>query len=162
MPGENGLTARFGKTFQARYLNPADGKSRYATLGYGLSSGAFLQLVDQDKFPSPGFTCQLVGGDLSFGTNHNSPHFVLTGPNTTRQYPASQSEPNVLQVPRLVVGTGSSGRIQSGDSAAPTTGFHNRGEIVWNNAPSAGGKIGWVCTTAGTPGTWKAFGPIDA
>lgn len=48
------------------------------------------------------------------------------------------------------------------DAAAPTLGTHRRGEIVWNNAPSASGKIGWTCVTAGTPGTWKAFGPIDA
>jgi hypothetical protein len=44
----------------------------------------------------------------------------------------------------------------------PTSGAHARGEIVWNMNPSAGGKIGWVCVTSGTPGTWKPFGPIDA
>jgi hypothetical protein len=31
-----------------------------------------------------------------------------------------------------------------------------------NSAPTAGGNIGWVCTTAGTPGTWKTFGAIAA
>lgn len=162
MPSEGALSVRFGKAFQARYANPSNGKARYASLGYGLSSGAFLQFFDEDKFPGHGFTCQLMGGDLSFGTNHESPHFVLTGPQTTRQYPASQFEPNVLQVPRLVVGSGGSGRIQSSDSGEPQSGFHNRGEIVWNNAPSAGGKIGWVCVSQGTPGTWKGFGAIDA
>lgn len=43
---------------------------------------------------------------------------------------------------------------------APTTGAHVVGEIVWNTVPSSGGNIGWVCTTAGTPGTWKAWGTI--
>lgn len=42
-------------------------------------------------------------------------------------------------------------------TAAPTTGPWSRGNIVWNTAPSAGGTPGWVCTTAGTPGTWKAM-----
>lgn len=51
-------------------------------------------------------------------------------------------------------------RIDNG-TAAPTTGEWARGDIRYNSAPSAGGKVGWVCTAAGTPGTWKAFGVID-
>jgi len=47
-------------------------------------------------------------------------------------------------------------------TAAPTSGTYDRGDIVWNTSPSASGKIGWVCITAGSPGTWKAFGAIDA
>lgn len=50
---------------------------------------------------------------------------------------------------------------QTAADAIPTTGTWARGEIVWNNLPSAGGKVGWVCTSGGTPGTWKAFGAID-
>lgn len=47
-------------------------------------------------------------------------------------------------------------------TAAPTTGTWQRGDIVWNILPSAGGYVGWICTTAGTPGTWKTFGAITA
>jgi hypothetical protein len=57
---------------------------------------------------------------------------------------------------------GTNGRVITVGSAAPTSGDHASGEIVFNNAPSAGGKAGWICVTAGTPGVWKAFGPIDA
>jgi hypothetical protein len=46
--------------------------------------------------------------------------------------------------------------------SVPASGTHARGEVVFKSQPSAGGKIGWVCTTAGTPGTWKEFGAIDA
>lgn len=46
--------------------------------------------------------------------------------------------------------------------AAPTTGTWNAGDIVWDITPSATGFIGWVCVTAGTPGTWKTFGSISA
>lgn len=42
-------------------------------------------------------------------------------------------------------------------SAAPTTGAWNRGDIVWNSAPSSGGTPGWTCTASGSPGTWKAM-----
>lgn len=47
-------------------------------------------------------------------------------------------------------------------SAAPVSGTWNRGDRVWSTAPSASGFIGWVCVTAGTPGTWKTFGQISA
>jgi hypothetical protein len=46
--------------------------------------------------------------------------------------------------------------------AAPATGTYQPGDIVYNSAPSAGGTVGWVCTAAGTPGTWKTFGAIAA
>lgn len=46
-------------------------------------------------------------------------------------------------------------------SAVPTTGTWGLGSIIWNSAPVAGENIGWVCTVAGTPGTWVAFGSIS-
>jgi len=45
--------------------------------------------------------------------------------------------------------------------AAPTTGSHRRGDIIYNNEPVGGGTVGWVCVTAGDPGTWKTFGDIQ-
>lgn len=47
-------------------------------------------------------------------------------------------------------------------TAAPTSGTYARGDIIINQAPSAGGFIGWVCVSAGTPGTWKTWGAISA
>jgi parallel beta-helix repeat protein len=47
-------------------------------------------------------------------------------------------------------------------SAAPTSGTYAVGDRVWNTAPAASGSMGWVCTTAGSPGTWKTFGAISA
>ncbi len=47
-------------------------------------------------------------------------------------------------------------------TAAPATGTWTRGDIVWNTTPSAGGTPGWMCTTAGTPGTWKAMANLAA
>jgi hypothetical protein len=48
------------------------------------------------------------------------------------------------------------------DTAIPTSGDYLRGDIVLYTSPSAGGYIGAVCTTAGSPGTWKEFGAILA
>lgn len=46
-------------------------------------------------------------------------------------------------------------------NAAPTTGNWSNGDIVFNTAPASAGTIGWVCTTAGAPGTWKTWGAIN-
>jgi hypothetical protein len=43
----------------------------------------------------------------------------------------------------------------------PTAGTYAQGAIVLDSNPVSGGFIGWVCVTAGTPGTWKTFGPIS-
>ena len=44
---------------------------------------------------------------------------------------------------------------------APTTGTWQKGDVVPNVANvSAGANVGWICTTAGTPGTWKSMGTI--
>lgn len=47
-------------------------------------------------------------------------------------------------------------------AATPSTGYWNRGDIMWNTGPSAGGNPGWVCVTSGSPGTWKAMANLAA
>jgi len=42
-------------------------------------------------------------------------------------------------------------------SAAPSTQTWAINDRVYNSAPGAGQPEGWVCTVAGTPGTWKAM-----
>lgn len=45
--------------------------------------------------------------------------------------------------------------------AAPVAGAHLVGDIVWNSSPVSGGFVGFICTGAGSPGTWKTFGAIS-
>ena len=40
---------------------------------------------------------------------------------------------------------------------APTQGDYQVGDTTYMRAPVSGGPPGWCCTTAGTPGTWKAM-----
>jgi hypothetical protein len=47
-------------------------------------------------------------------------------------------------------------------TAAPASGTWAVGDVRWNTAPAAGGAPGWMCTTAGTPGTWKAMASLAA
>lgn len=54
---------------------------------------------------------------------------------------------------------------QRGRGAAAPTGtsaYWTRGAIVENSTPSAAGVPGWVCVTAGAPGTWKAQAVLAA
>lgn len=45
-------------------------------------------------------------------------------------------------------------------TAAPTSGTWAVADKVWATNPGAVGSIGWVCTTAGSPGTWKPWGAV--
>jgi hypothetical protein len=60
-----------------------------------------------------------------------------------------------------VLGASGNGRIITSGSAAPSgasrrpTGNWWQGDIVYNNTPTAGGTLCWVCTADGNPGTWK-------
>jgi hypothetical protein len=47
-------------------------------------------------------------------------------------------------------------------SVTPVSGRWDRGTKLFYASPSAGGFVGEVCTTAGSPGTWKTFGAISA
>lgn len=42
-------------------------------------------------------------------------------------------------------------------TTTPTTGTYSIGTVLWKSNAAAGGTPGWVCTTAGAPGTWKAM-----
>jgi len=50
------------------------------------------------------------------------------------------------------------GRVERWSSSKPTTGAWNIGDITWNTAPNDGEPVGWLCVSAGTPGTWLEFG----
>ena len=57
---------------------------------------------------------------------------------------------------------GGNGRSQVRLSASPASGAWRVGDTCWNSAPAAGGTPGWICTTAGSPGTWKAMASLAA
>ncbi len=51
-------------------------------------------------------------------------------------------------------------REVQGSFTTTSSGTWAVGDKVWNTTPVAGGTVGWVCTTAGSPGTFKTFGTI--
>jgi len=54
-----------------------------------------------------------------------------------------------------------SNRLHTYGDDAPQTGNYNLGDIVWNAEPKPNHPVGWVCTRAGNPGTWRPFGIIN-
>lgn len=46
-------------------------------------------------------------------------------------------------------------------ASASNTQYFSAGEVARRASPGSGSTIGWVCTTAGSPGTWKTFGTIS-
>jgi hypothetical protein len=53
-----------------------------------------------------------------------------------------------------------SGHRMEWAAAAPGSGTWTQSDVVWNTGAAAGGSPGWVCTTGGTPGTWKAMANV--
>ena len=64
--------------------------------------------------------------------------------------------------PRVIGMSGVNARLLPTADAAPVAGTYYVGDTVYRLTPAASGTMGWVCTTGGTPGTWKTFGAISA
>lgn len=47
------------------------------------------------------------------------------------------------------------------NSEPPASGIWEQGDIVYDDAPTAGGNVGYICISGGNPGTWKGFGLIS-
>jgi hypothetical protein len=43
----------------------------------------------------------------------------------------------------------------------PTEGSWSKGDICWNENPTEGNYVGWVCIASGGPGEWLPFGAIN-
>lgn len=70
---------------------------------------------------------------------------------------ANSGDLDPLEINRFRLG----GRVHHAAAAPPSSGTWARGDIVFNTAPTAGGFVGWVCVSPGTPGTWHIFGAIS-
>lgn len=63
--------------------------------------------------------------------------------------------------PTMSAGLAIVSQLVTSGTAAPVSGTYAKGTVVFNSDPTPGGSVGWICTTAGTPGTWKEFGLIS-
>lgn len=108
-----------------------------------LFSGGLLNFTFQNHSSGNAFNITDEDTDLNFGTSAPLPYRFIANRG-------------------IFIGAGNNARRHDTLTAAPTTGQAARGDVIYNRNPSAGGNVGWICVTAGTPGTWKAFGTIEA
>lgn len=115
--------------------------------------------------PAP-VTIPRAGGTMNLTVDPEPAHAIFAGPTTGS--PASPTFRALVigDMPAAVARTDGDVALAgslalSGTSptlsraaAAPTSGTHGQGDVVWATAPVEGDPLGWVCTAAGTPGTW--------
>jgi hypothetical protein len=171
--GINAVMAPTGMGGAASFLSgqpgyTLNGSAAWTVVGAIDSSTPFLRSILQHKRAAASGS-ELIWGwsgeDMVCRFNGQSNYFTMTGPLTTRQFGTGAAVPYKLGLtdPVLINPTDiTKSRIIGIRDTIPTTGAHAQGEVVFNSAPTAGGTVGWVCVTAGTPGTWKTFGAIAA
>jgi hypothetical protein len=170
------LYANFSNNEFARSANYPNGS------GTNISSSPFVESLNSanvtivnsnNRFTNVLGTAWAVDGDYYLqGSGYGRPKVeVLNGSYKVANYadPAAVTsilttcgfDPTAKNVVEWVTGTtyviNASSTVTTQGSAVPTTGTWKLGDIVWNTAPASGGTPGWVCTVAGTPGTWKAM-----
>ena len=84
-----------------------------------------------------------------------------------QQYSGPSSDPTTATIANAILSGAYNPKIKAQRqfaefTSAPSSGTWAVGDIVYHGSPAASGNIGWVCTTAGSPGTWKTFGAISA
>ncbi len=113
--------------------SPAAGRALSFVSGY---SGSYIT-IDGDAFSSPtGRTTYAIGASgytFNHGTCYENNVLYLFSTNT---------DFNVVNSRRF--------------TAAPTSGTWAVGNIVWNKTPAVNNILCWICTVAGSPGTWQA------
>lgn len=151
--------------------------TRKAAAIYGATSEGSRKLVQNCKFNQDGNAAADISAWATVGgfVTMDNCQMTRTGAAPATGYTFSGASDftgfnakmvNCYLDPKLALGFAQDGLMnrvaQRGwASAAPTTGTYAVGEIVLNSAPASAGYIGWVCTVAGTPGTWKTFGLIS-
>ncbi len=153
-----------GRTMTFSFLGNVVGAGLLSpgVLGCGIDSGCgYSQSQQADGWTLQSFSFQpQTAGTLYVGFWVNA-----AAPGVTDVYIdecclafGDEAHPAGGQFQELMLGT----QTVLSATSAPTTGTWKAGTVVFNPAPTAGGFLGWVCVSPGTPGTWKTFGPISA
>lgn len=106
----------------------------------------------------------VIGTDIPTGSSVNTAGYAGTNSNTVTVYQESNFFPDgtLFSGSMNHVGSGPRGTQRWWGTGPPSAGVRTwtLGDQIINAAPTAGGYIGWICITAGNPGTWRAYGLI--
>lgn len=142
-------------TFENVINNNKYSKGVWNTTGYD-GNGISFQGTNSDRYDHTDYVFQTTLNNDN-GSQYATPLIKFCGYGSVSEWGTGTSF-LATQIPNLVIGNGGNdGRLVTMNTAAPTSGAHARGEIVWNMNASVGQPNGWRCTVAGTPGTWVAM-----
>ncbi|MEO7826020.1 MAG: hypothetical protein ABIR60_02665, partial [Allosphingosinicella sp.] len=136
-----------------------NGRGLAVHFSHDLTNGRFMNLYHPTRFPYSFYAG--IDLDITYSLDLVGNYIAFTGQATAFTGGRSVTVPGATVVPSLFLGSMADARAHTTGTAAPTTGAHARGEIVYNRDPTSGGFVGWICTTGGTPGAWKTFGAIS-
>jgi len=98
-----------------------------------------------------------ANGDIDLGNNNSAP--VRVKVHGTLSIGVNNPDPDVdLHVSGPVR---FHGHLHFYTDSMPSEGTYKAGDIAWNNSPSNGSAVGWVCVRSGTPGVWSDFGLVS-
>lgn len=124
------------------------------------------------------------GGDVAYNSDGwNDNDFIFTGtidayPTSASVVPCSWGLDNTSAItpveifndpyhsnrnskfPSVVLNQDVGQRYRGFASSIPTTGDNLRGDYYVNRMNTTATEMGWVCTTAGSPGTWQTYGKV--
>lgn len=157
-------TYRDGSTIALRFGgNLAENADLVTILNWGTS-----QATPDNPDQLTGFSISRSTGDfIATGYDRRSP-FRICGLSTRRTYGGRDPSQNqyVVEIDALALGNGQGAGdgciVQTYEAGPPTEGKHALGEIVWNNSPSPGAPMGWMCVASGSPGIWRAMASLAA
>jgi hypothetical protein len=118
-------------------------------------SSAATSGFDPDR--ESGLTQEKATGDIYWDAYGTVTPMRWTGVSTARTYGGSAADAAYsVEINKLALGAANAARIFTGTSAVPASGVHGEGERAFNLAPTLTGVNAWICSAAGTSGTWFA------
>lgn len=126
------------------------------------SFGGFIGNDEIFRFEHPtrspvAFRYRLDGnGLIGPSSGNNTPAYRVTLTNGPWTFGRGLTQVSKLQAPEIFLGDADNSRAMTMGPAAPTTGSHAKGEVVWNDGtnPANDAVDYWRCTRSGTPGIW--------
>jgi hypothetical protein len=169
------FTDEFGVT-SARFTAGADDQTpdiAYTTMLNGLSAGVMTAVLKLSITTNNLIKIRVQASRSTMDFNLSKgdhcihvPFYYDGGASQTIGISGEMENGAVLEWKRTVILDGSRDSYDMNvvclGTAAPVAGQWYVGDTVYDSTPSAGGTMGWVCTTSGSPGTWKTFGTIAA
>jgi len=97
-------------------------------------------------------------GLVGFYTGNEPVSWQFTTTASPYNFGRSAAQKGVLNPIEIFLGAGNEGRAITVAKAPPTTGYHAKGERVFNNGDVTAFTTAeyWTCDAPGTPGTWTA------